>query len=104
MGGETRGGEAGIMSEEELMAKAKQYGKHIVADPRICHGKLTFRGTRIFVSDVLKQVADGMDWDRIVWEWRGDVSREAIGEAVELARGAMLKQHGARPARRRAAQ
>lgn len=24
-------------------------GEYIVADPRICHGALTFKGTRIFV-------------------------------------------------------
>ena len=24
-------------------------GRYIVADPRICHGKPTFRGTRVFV-------------------------------------------------------
>lgn len=37
-----------------------QIGRYIVADPRVCHGKLTFRGTRIFVSDVLEQVERGL--------------------------------------------
>lgn len=60
-------------------------GRYIVADPKICHGKPTFRGTRIFVSDVLEQVATGMDWEAIVAEWRGDVSKAAIAEAVRLA-------------------
>ena len=27
----------------------KQIGRYIVAEPKICHGKLTFRGTRIMV-------------------------------------------------------
>jgi uncharacterized protein (DUF433 family) len=70
----------------------KPMGRYIVADPRICHGKPTFRGTRIFVSDVLDQVAEGLDWDRIVWEWDGKVPREAIAEAVRLAREAFLAQ------------
>ncbi|HIE29634.1 TPA: DUF433 domain-containing protein [Candidatus Poribacteria bacterium] len=26
-----------------------EFGKYIVADPNICHGALTFKGTRIFV-------------------------------------------------------
>jgi uncharacterized protein (DUF433 family) len=29
-------------------------GRHIVTDPGICHGKPTFRRTRILVSDVLE--------------------------------------------------
>lgn len=32
-------------------------GRYIVADPEICHGEPTFRGTRILVSDILEQVA-----------------------------------------------
>lgn len=51
----------------------RQIGRYIVADPRVCHGKLTFRGTRIFVSDVLEQVERGLPWDTIVEEWEGRV-------------------------------
>ncbi len=60
-------------------------GRYMIADPEICHGKPTFLGTRIMVSQVLKQVAKGMPWDAITAEWRGAVTREAIAEAVELA-------------------
>jgi uncharacterized protein (DUF433 family) len=66
-------------------------GRYIVADPKVCHGKLTFRGTRVFVADVLEQVADGRDWESISEEWRGTVSQDAIREAVLLAREALLK-------------
>ena len=66
--------------------EARVLGRYIVADPEICHGKPTFRGTRIFVSDVLEQVAEGMAWEAIMDEWRGSVSKEAIAEAVRLAR------------------
>jgi uncharacterized protein (DUF433 family) len=65
-------------------------GRYIVADPKICHGKLTFRGTRIFVADVLDQVGEGMDWESISESWRGCVCKEAIAEAVRLAREALL--------------
>jgi uncharacterized protein (DUF433 family) len=63
----------------------KILGSYIVADPEICHGKPTFLGTRIMVTQVLKQVARGMPWDAITAEWRGTVTKEAIAEAVELA-------------------
>ncbi len=60
-------------------------GRFVVADPAICHGKPTFRGTRILVADVLDQVAAGLAWETIVEQWRGDVSADAIAEAVRLA-------------------
>lgn len=63
----------------------KALGRYIVADSGICHGKPTFVGTRILVADVLEQVANGIAWDTIVDDWRGDVSKEAIAEAVRLA-------------------
>jgi uncharacterized protein (DUF433 family) len=63
----------------------KLIGRYIVTDPHICHGKPTFRGTRIMVSQVLEQVASGMAWDTIVDEWRGSVPKDAIAEAVRLA-------------------
>ena len=72
--------------------EAKVFGTYIVADPRICHGQLTFRGTRVFVADVLEQVAQGMPWEEIVKEWRGTVSADAIAEAVALARTALLER------------
>jgi uncharacterized protein (DUF433 family) len=50
-------------------------GRYIVTDPNICHGKPTFRGTRIFVSDVLEQVASGMAWEIIIEEWHNSISQ-----------------------------
>ena len=64
----------------------KLLGRYIVADPEICHGKPTFIGTRIMVWQVLEMVAEGMPWDKITAEWRGDVTKEAIAEALQLAR------------------
>jgi uncharacterized protein (DUF433 family) len=63
--------------------KAKILGRYIVADPKICHGKPTFRGTRIFVSDVLDQVASGMAWETIIEDWHDSITKEAIAEAVK---------------------
>jgi len=80
------------------MKKAKELGKYIVADPRICHGKPTFRGTRIFVKDVLEMVAEGMDWDAIVKAWGGKVSRDAIAESIVVASESLVSRES-RPAK-----
>lgn len=67
----------------EKRDKAKILGRYIVADPKICHGKPTFRGTRVFVSDVLDQVASGMARETIIEEWHDSITKEAIAEAVQ---------------------
>lgn len=72
--------------------EAKELGKYIVADPRICHGKPTFRGTRIMVWQVLEMVARDMDWEAIVKEWSGKVSKEAIAESIRVASKALAAQ------------
>lgn len=71
----------------------RELGKYIVADPKICHGKPTFRGTRIMVWQVLEMVAEGMDWDEISRKWSGKVSREAIAEAIHIASVALTPGH-----------
>ena len=75
-------------------AQPRLIGRHIVADPRICHGQPTFSGTRILVADVLEQVAAGLAWESIVEEWRGSISSDAIAEAVRLSRQAFLDHSG----------
>jgi uncharacterized protein (DUF433 family) len=80
-----------VLSEEVEM-KTKRYGRHIVADPRICHGKLTFRGTRLLVSDVLELVAARMEWDEIIRQCHGSISRSAIAEALRVASRLMKKR------------
>ena len=66
-------------------------GRHIITDSRICHGKPTFRGTRILVADVLDQVASGMSWEAIIEDWDGKITKDGIQEAVQLASHALLK-------------
>jgi uncharacterized protein (DUF433 family) len=70
---------------------SKFIGRHIITDPRICHGQPTFRGTRVLVFDVLDQVADGLAWETIIEDWNGSISREAIAEAVSIATQALHK-------------
>ncbi len=66
-------------------------GRFIVTDPDISHGKPTFRGTRVLVSDVLDQVASGMAWESIIEEWNDSITKEAIQEAIQLASQAFIK-------------
>jgi len=65
--------------------KRLKLGEYIVTDPDICHGKPTFKGTRIMVKQVLDMVAEGTTWDEIISEYDGAISREAITEAVRVA-------------------
>ena len=69
--------------------KRVELGEYIVSDPEICGGKLTFKGTRIFVKDVLQMLEDGWDWERISAAWDGRIGRAAIAEAIGLARQAL---------------
>ncbi len=69
-----------------------EYSKYIVADPRICHGIVTFNGTRIFVQDSLNMVAKEMDWEYIIWAWHGSITKEAIAEAITLASQSLNQQ------------
>ncbi len=72
-----------------------ELGQYIVADPRVCHGKPTFKGTRIMVWQVLNDVAKGKDWDFIARrQWGGHICKEAIAEAVRLAGSAWLDEEG----------
>src|SRR4051812_21447469 len=63
-------------------------GKYIVADDRICHGKPTYKGTRIMVWQILQALSRGESIDELVNAWDGHVSRAAILETIGLAGGA----------------
>ena len=64
--------------QENATKQRKQMGRYMVSDPEICHGKPTFLGTRIMVTQVLKQVAKGMPWDAITADWRGMVTKRRL--------------------------
>jgi uncharacterized protein (DUF433 family) len=64
--------------------KRLKLGEYIVTDPDICHGKPTFKGTRIMVKQVLDMVAEGIAWEQIIVEYDGAISRKAIAEALRL--------------------
>jgi uncharacterized protein (DUF433 family) len=74
--------------------KRLELGEHIVADPLICHGKPTFKGTRIMVWQILDELAHGMSPAQIVKAWGGKITLGAIAESVSLARRSLLDRHG----------
>jgi uncharacterized protein (DUF433 family) len=80
--------------EENGTGERTLLGRYIVADPEICHGQPTFLGTRIMVSQVVKQVGRGLSVDAIIREWHGKITEDAIAEAVELA-SRVLVEHPA---------
>lgn len=80
-----------VRHKKTKKATPRFMGRYVVSDPDICHGKPTFRGTRVLVSDVMEQVASGLAWETIIEEWNDSLSKEAISEAVQLASQALLK-------------
>jgi uncharacterized protein (DUF433 family) len=72
--------------------KRTEFGQYIVADPEICHGQLTFKGTRIMVKSVLEMLTKGWEWDRIAAAYSDHISHDAIAEVVKLASEALMEK------------
>jgi len=67
-------------------------GKYIVIDPEICHGQMTFRGTRVPVDTVLTYLARGYSVEQLLLSWP-QLSRPAIQEALYLASQSLQAQY-----------
>jgi len=62
---------------------------YITVDPHICHGQACIKGTRVMVSVILDNFADGLDVQEIIKSYPSlnrDAVRAAINYAAELAR------------------
>ena len=61
----------------------------IEINPRVCGGQPVIKGTRISVSAVLEQLADGESWDLVL---RGypELTRADIQAALDYARQSIL--------------
>jgi len=75
--------------------KRVELGEYIVADQAICHGKPTFKGTRVIVDLVIKQFCYGHNIDEIAKDYQ--LPEAAIQEALKLA-AQMLREYGRLPA------
>jgi uncharacterized protein (DUF433 family) len=69
-----------------------EVGEHLVADPCVCHGQLTFRGTRLPVETILHWWGKGKTVESVLRDWPY-LTREAITEAVNLASEALTEQY-----------
>lgn len=64
--------------------KAIIVNKYIVADPKICHGKPTFKGTRIMLWQVLEMLAAG-ETEKSIINAFPSLTKEHIKAALEYA-------------------
>jgi len=62
----------------------KNWNKYITSDPNISHGKMCFNGTRIMVSTVLDNLADGMAYEEIIEDYP-PLKTEHISAAIRYA-------------------
>lgn len=58
--------------------------EYVVADTEICHGKPTFKGTRVMVSIVLEMLEDGADAKEII-EAYPSLTKNHIKAALNFA-------------------
>ena len=68
-----------------------ELGQYIVADPYICHGQPTFKGTRKIVHLIVRSFRNGRTIDEIALNH--ELPREAIIEAIEIASEAFLEKY-----------
>jgi uncharacterized protein (DUF433 family) len=74
------------MTREEL-------AKHVSVDPNVCFGKPVIRGTRIWVSLILDNLAEGVSEDEVLRAYpqlTHDDIRAALAFAAEMTRERVL--------------
>ena len=83
---------------QRKLAKKKrvEIGEYLVIDPEICHGQMTFKGTRVPVETVLTFLSMGYSMRQLRDNYP-QVPKDAIAEAVRLARNAFLANYGLTP-------
>jgi len=72
-----------------------EVGEYLVVDPEVCHGQLTFRGTRVPVESVLTFLAMGYTMDDALQEWPY-IERAAINEALIFASNLIVERYPGR--------
>ncbi len=61
-----------------------EVGHYLIIDPEVCHGQMTFMGTRVPVDTVLTFLAKGYSVDQLLRSWP-ELTRPAVEEAISLA-------------------
>jgi uncharacterized protein (DUF433 family) len=73
--------------------KIMNWRERIIVDPLICHGKASIRGTRIMVSVILDNLADGVSESEILNSYPSLTSEDikaSISYAAELSREKLI--------------
>lgn len=71
------------------MATPATWQDRVTVDPAVCHGRPCIKGTRIMVSVILDNLAEGAKVDDVLTAYpslTADDVRAAMGFAAELAR------------------
>jgi len=74
------------------MEKVFEFNPYIVANPTICHGQPTFKGTRVMVWQVLDLLGAGVTVDEILQDYFPQLTREAIFAALQYASHAVEEE------------
>jgi len=70
-----------------------EFGRYIVVDDEVCHGKPIFKNTRILVSDVLELLAEGLSIEEIIRDYYPSLNEEMIKEALNWAAKIIRGEH-----------
>jgi len=62
-----------------------EVGKYIVLDDEVCHGRPTFKGTRVLVSDVIELLAAGLSIEEVVRDYYPSLDEEMVKDALAWA-------------------
>jgi uncharacterized protein (DUF433 family) len=57
---------------------------YITVDPKICHGQACIKGTRVMISVILDNLADGLDIQETIKSYPS-LNRESIQAAINYA-------------------
>ncbi len=71
--------------------KPIRIGRQLIKEPGVCHGKLTFKGTRVPVETVLSRIGKGRSIEDILKSWP-ELRRAAIVEAINLAAASLVER------------
>ncbi len=69
-----------------------EIGHHLVADTRVCGGRMIFRGTRVLVADALELLKAGLKDEQVAEEYRGLVTPKAVREALVFSRKGIVRE------------
>ncbi len=69
-----------------------EIGDYLAVDPRICGGRMIFKGSRIMVADAIELSEDGYSPEGISEQYYGIISPQAVQEALKLWRDLKIKE------------